>query len=122
MTVENLLTIIVMCTIQYSDQYELLNYSKFGSVVDGVVFACDSIDRPSNALSKKSSVVDDVRRVIGHKSSKGGPNASNSESPQPPVSFLNAATLRKNCNSRVSNVMLCIVFRSHASVVMKAAM
>lgn len=107
--------------MQYSDQYELLNYSKFGSVVDGVVFACDSIDRPNNALLKKSSVVDDVRRVIGLKSSKGAPNTSNSESLQPSVSFLNTAKLCKNCNSCVSNSILCIVFRSLASVVMKAA-
>ena len=45
--------------------YELLNYSEHGTTVDNVLYSCDFSDKSSAAGSQTSSVVGNVRKLIG---------------------------------------------------------
>lgn len=48
------------CVVQASQEYELINYSEHGSVVDGVLYSCDFSDKNPSSFSSVHLTVDDI--------------------------------------------------------------
>ena len=63
--------IIQYCFPQIDRHFELLNYSEYGSKVDGVTYSCDFNDKPATT-PKVSPLVASVREVVKKKKGKKG--------------------------------------------------